>query len=153
METLAVGQSVQLRPWAPRPRHPEEQRVRLDHVRVAGFKLAAGNQQGGNGARLCVKSGAAVWVQRNLLFPCRDVLHWTTDILHRSKHGQLCSRAAQTGNNTSTTRLKQTKKKKNHKNVHTSNAEIPTHLPLLVTNFDQQNLQRHRVLLVLTVLR
>lgn len=85
MEALAVGQPVQLRPRAPRPRHPEEQRVRLDHVRVAGFKLAAGDQQGGNGARLGVKSGAAVWVERNLLFPCRDLLHRTTDVLHRSK--------------------------------------------------------------------
>lgn len=88
MVTLSVGQAVALCSGASGPRYSEEQRVRFDHVRVAGFKLAAGNQQGGEGAWLGLKSSTCVWVQRNLLFPCRDLLHWTAHILDRKEKKQ-----------------------------------------------------------------
>lgn len=81
MVILAVGQAVDLLSGASGPRHSEEQRVRLDHVRVAGFKLAAGNQQGGEGARLGLDPGARLWVQGNLLLPRRDLLYRTAHIL------------------------------------------------------------------------
>lgn len=87
--TLSVGQAVDLCAGVPgaggaaggRSGDSEEERVGLDHVRVAGFKLAAGNQQGGEGARLGLAPGAGVWVQRNLLLPSGDLLHRTADIL------------------------------------------------------------------------
>lgn len=65
--------------------HSEEQRIRFDHVRVAGFKLAAGNQQGGVGAQLGLDPGARVWVQRDLLLSCGDLLHRTAHVLHRKQ--------------------------------------------------------------------
>lgn len=80
---LSVGQAVDLCSGVSGPRHSEQQWVRLDHVRVAGFELAAGDQQGGDGARLGLDSSARVWVQRNLLLPCGDLLHRTAHILHR----------------------------------------------------------------------
>lgn len=83
MVSLSVGQAVDLRPRAAAAGHSEEQRVGLDHVRVAGLELAAGHQQDGEGARLGVRpvGGAGVRVQRNLLLPRRDLLHRTADIL------------------------------------------------------------------------
>lgn len=48
--TLSVSQAIHLHSGVSGPGHSEEQRVRLDHVRVAGFKLAAGYQQSGEGA-------------------------------------------------------------------------------------------------------
>lgn len=83
---LAVAQPVELRPRPPRPGHPEEQRVGLDRVRVAGFKLAAGDQQGREGGRLGLEPGppAPVGVQRNLLLSRGDLLDGTADVLHRS---------------------------------------------------------------------
>ena len=140
MVILSVGQAVDLCSGVSGPRHSEQQRVRLDHVRVAGFELAAGDQQGGDGARLGLDSSARVWVQRNLLLPCGDLLHRTAHIL-----------------DTMTVILDQFSTETLLKDVYICSDEVPhdhlTHLPLLVTDFDQQHLQRHRVLLVLTVLR
>ncbi len=145
---LSVDQAVDLGSGVSGPRYSEEQRIRLHHVRVAGFKLAAGNKQGREGARLGLDSSARVWVQRNLLLPCRDLLHRTAHILD-GRQEKMC--------------FIDTWKSYKMWCVHISSDEIPhdrhthththTHLPLLVTDFDQQHLQRYRVLLVLTVLR
>lgn len=56
-------------------------------MRVAGFKLAAGDQQGREGGRLGLEPGppAPVGVQRNLLLPRRDLLDGTADVLHKSR--------------------------------------------------------------------
>lgn len=146
--TLSVGQAIHLCSGVSGPRYSEEQRVRFHHVRVAGFKLAAGNQQGGEAARLGLDSGACIWVQRNLLLPCRDLLHRTAHILDRMKDISAVFQCRKNG------RWPSFKRRKVTKNVHTSSEEIPhTHLPLLVTHFDQQHLQSYRVLLILTVLR
>lgn len=48
--TLSVCQAIHLHSGVSGPGHSEEQRVGLDHVGVAGFKLAAGYQQSGEGA-------------------------------------------------------------------------------------------------------
>lgn len=86
---LPVGQPVDLSSGASGPGHSEEQGVGLDQVRVAGFELAAGHQQAGEGARLHLDSGARLRVQRYLLLSCRDLLHRTADVLKREKGPQL----------------------------------------------------------------
>lgn len=45
---------------------------------VAGFKLMAGHYQCGKSSQLGLTD---IWVQRHLLFTCRHLLHWTTNIL------------------------------------------------------------------------
>lgn len=120
--------SVRLGSRTPRHGHSEQQRVRLDQVGVAGLKLTAGNQQDGEGTRFDLNGGAGVRVEGNLLLPCGDLLHRTGDVLQDERARS------------------ETRRKLRH-------TFTDTHLPLLVANFDQQNLQRHRVLLVLAVLR
>lgn len=86
--TLSVGQAVDLRPRAAAPGHPEEQRVGLDHVGIAGLKLAAGHQQGGERAGLGVgpAGGAGLRVQGDLLLPRRDLLHRAAHVLQEKNH-------------------------------------------------------------------
>lgn len=105
-------------------------------MRVAGFKLAAGNQQGGVGAQLGLDPGARVWVQRDLLLSRGDLLHRTAHVLHRKQEKE-----------TSCVSFRLASCRKPAEEIH------DTHLPLLVADFDQEHLQRHRVLLVLAVLR
>lgn len=83
--TLSVSQAIHLHSGVSGPGHSEEQRVRLDHMRVAGFKLAAGYQQSREGAWLSLAPCAGVWVQRNLLLPRRNLLYWTAHILDGMK--------------------------------------------------------------------
>lgn len=82
---LSICQTVDLSSGTSGPRHSEEQRVGLDHVGVAGLELAAGYQQGGQGARFGLDPGASVRVQGNLLLPRGDLLHRTADVLHRAR--------------------------------------------------------------------
>ena len=130
---LSVGQAVDLGAGVSGPWHSEQQWVRLDHVRVAGFKLTAGNQQGGEGARLGLDSSTGVRVQGHLLLPCRNLPHRTAHVLDTR------------GDNTHQVLSLTPGSYRKH--------DQHPHLPLLVTHFDQQHLQRDRVLLVLTVLR